>query len=119
MTTRVLRADEYARLAGTELEPVAPHLRPCDQVLVVEDTDGAIIGCWALLMVPHVEGVWVAPEHRGKSGVARRLLAGMRRLVGDGRPVMTGATTDDVRRILAGLGATKLPGDHYVFRFGE
>lgn len=116
MTTRILPREEYPRLAGTELEAVWPTLPEGAAVLVVEE-DGQIVGCWAAFLVAHVEGVWIAPEHRGRGGVARRLLVGMRRTLVEtfgATGALTGAMTDDVRALLARLGATKLPGDHYA-----
>ena len=121
MTTRCLPPEEWPRLAGTELEAVWPHLRPAHQatVLVVEDGE-AIVGCWLLLTLAHCEGVWVAPTHRGKGSVARRLLAAMRREVQQRgfATVLTGAMTPDVERIIRGLGGHPLPGAQYVLPFG-
>lgn len=115
METRVIPPSEWPRLAGTELEAVWPVLPPDARVLVIEDA-GVIVGCWAAFTKVHVEGVWIAPAHRGKASVARRLMAGMRRVVRamGAESVATGATTDDVRNLLTRIGATQLPGDHYV-----
>lgn len=121
MTTRLLPRDEYPRLMGTELETVWPHLPEGARVLVVEDPAGAIVGCWALFTSVHCEGVWVAPEHRGRGSVARRLLAGMRREARDmgASAVMTGAVSDDVRGLIAHLHGTRLPGEQYVMPLGR
>lgn len=116
MTHRVLPRTEYPKLAGTELETVWPVLPEDALVLVVED-GAEIVACWALLTVRHVEGLWIAPAHRGKGSVARRLLAGMRTLVGV-RPVVTAAMTDEIRGLLDRIAAQKLPGDHYVMTLG-
>lgn len=115
MTTRLLPRDEWPKLAGTELEAVWPHLPLGAHVVVVEEGE-ALVGCWALFPQVHAEGVWIAPSHRGKASVARRLLAGMRRTAQamGAQSVATGALTDDVRRLLDGLRAVKLPGDHYA-----
>lgn len=116
MTTRLLPPADWARLAGTELETVWPHLPASARVIVVEDEAGAIVGCWALFSCVHVEGVWVAPEHRARTAVARRLLVGMRHEARDlgAQSVVTGALTDDVRQLITGLGGKALPGDLYV-----
>lgn len=119
MTTRMLSRDEWAtKLAGTELEAAVPYLDGA-QVVVVEDGE-TVVGCWALIPYVHVEGVWIAPAHRGRGSVARRLLSGMRRAAQamGVSTVMTAAISDDVRELLAHLGATKLPGEHYALPVG-
>lgn len=115
MTTRELPKSEWSRLVGTELETVVPHLPDAARVLVVED-DGEIVGCWAFFAVIHAEGVFIAPQHRGKSAVARRLVRGMRDIVCSmgANVVATAAMTDDVRGLIQGLGGVELPGTHYA-----
>lgn len=122
MRTRLLPPEEWPRLAGTELETVWPHLSGASaQVIVVEDELGNICACWCAFTSVHVEGLWIAPAHRLRASVARRLWQAMRRHVfslGSGA-VMTAALSDDVRELLETAGATKLPGDHYVLPMGE
>jgi hypothetical protein len=116
MTTRILDSSEWAaKLVGTELEVAIPYLPADTQVIVVEDEDGHVVGCWSVICYVHVEGVWIAPPHRKRGTVARRLLRAMRQVVRSlgASVVLTGADTDDVRQLLGTLGATKLPGDHY------
>lgn len=122
MTSRVLPRHEWDRLAETELGAVCQYLdSSVTSILVVEDDQGAIVGCWSMFPVWHVEGVWVAPAHRGKASVARRLLQLMRRQaqrVG-AATVMTGCLSPMVRALLTGLGATALPGEHFVIPIPE
>lgn len=120
MTTRLLDRAEYPRLLGTELETVWPHLPPSARVIVVEDAQGAIVGCWALFTSVHVEGVWVSPEHRGRGRVALKLLTAMRAQARDmgAAAVMTGAVSDDVRGLIAHLHGTRVPGEQYVIPLG-
>lgn len=115
MTRRLLPREEWHRLAGTELEAVTPYLPAHARVLVVEDGD-QIVGCWAFVSLVHAEGVWTAADHRGKSTVARHLLAGMREIVRDmgAEGVITAAMNDTVRGFCAALGAIELPGTHYA-----
>lgn len=81
MTHRILDPAEWPRLDGTELEGVWKILQPDRaQVLVVEDGDGAIVGCWALVWALHAEGCWIAPRHRLHSSVARHLWVGLHEL---------------------------------------
>ena len=118
MTTRLLPPDEWPRLVGTEAEGVWPYLDPARaSVLVVEDK-GEIIGTWVMMDVLHVECLWIAPAHRGKGSVARRLYVGLKkaaRAIGVD-VIATAALNDDVRTLLAHAGATRLPGDHYSLK---
>lgn len=119
MTSRLLPPAEYGKLAGTELEGVAAHLPPLAQVLVVEDGE-QLAGCWLLFPQWHVEGLWIAPAHRKRAGVARRLWAAMQRqaqAIG-ARTLMTGSCSAEVTALLEHVGAEKLPGDHYWMRVG-
>jgi hypothetical protein len=118
MTHRFLPPSEWERLAGTELETVWPHF-PTNgtvRVIVVENEQGQIRGCWSVFPRVDAEGVWVHPEDRKHGSVARHLLAGMREALTDigAASFVTSAVSDEVRTIIAGLGGTKIPGDHYL-----
>ena len=118
MTSRILPVEEWSRLVGTEAETIWPQLDPATAlVLVVEDGE-MIVGTWILLNVVHAECLWIAESHRGHSAVARRLWTTMRKTaLAAGYPVIaTAALSDEVRALLAHVGAEKIPGDHYVMR---
>jgi ribosomal protein S18 acetylase RimI-like enzyme len=117
MVTRLLPREEWARLAGTELEAVYPVLPVGANVVVVEDDD-RIVGCWAVFPIVHVEGVWIAPEYRGNPRVARRLVGGMKntaRAMG-AQAVVTGAMTPEVATLAEKLGGIELPGRHFTVK---
>ncbi len=116
MTTRILERDEWPRLAGTEAETVWPHFSDQTRVVVVEH-EGQIIGCHALVAVLHAECLWIHPEHRKKTSAARRLWSAVKteaRETFGARWLMTGAVSDDVRGLLAHVGAVKVEMDHYM-----
>jgi hypothetical protein len=116
VTTRELPPDEWAKLAGTDSADIWPMLAPGQaKVLVVEDGE-AVVGSWLLLPVWHAECLWIAPSHRGRAAVGRRLWVGLRRMLRDlgVGGFITGALSDEVRGLLAHVGARPLPGDHYV-----
>lgn len=122
MIAKILPPADYARLNGTELETVWPNLNPhTAQVVVVEDDDGAILGCWAGFPLWHSEGVYIAPDHRGKAGVARMLLDMMKHVALENgyRSIVTASQDPTVDRLLEHLDATRLPGTHYVFPVAE
>lgn len=116
MTSRILPPEEWHRLAGTEVESIVPGLdRTHTAVLVVED-DGTIVGTWVLMRMAHVECFWIAPDRRGKAGVAARLLRSMRALVqawGVSCPI-TGAVTPEMSAMIRRLGGIPLPGEHFA-----
>lgn len=120
MTSRILPATEWHRLTGTEVERIVPGLDPTrTAVLVVEDGD-QIIGTWVLLLMAHVECFWIAPDHRGKAGVAARLLRGMRALLQGWRAPcpLTGSVTPEMTSMIERLGGVKVPGDHFALPLG-
>lgn len=121
MISRILPVDEWPRLEGTEAESIWPLLDPeTAQVLVVEHDD-AIVGCWVLQPVLHAECLWIAPEHRGKSSVARRLWVSMHQTARElgARTVATSAVSEDVKDLLAHVGAVEVPGELYVMTISE
>lgn len=116
MTTRLLPREEWPRLNGTEMEAIWPALDAHAHIVVVEDDDGQIVGCWSLFRQVHVEGCWIAPAHRGKSSVARRMLVAMRSCAQamGARSVATAACSEDVKQLLIKMGAVELPGSHFA-----
>lgn len=119
MTTRLLPRNEWHRLKGTLLETVS---LPRDAEVLVVEADEQIVGCCVFLMQPHVEGAWMAPEHRRKAAVGRRLLAGMRRLVREhGSPnVWMMATNSESERLIQRLGdAARLDCAHFSVGMGR
>lgn len=112
----MLPPEEWPRLAGTEAERVWPLLDPAQaQVLVVEQ-GGAIVGVWVLMRLVHAECVWIAPAHRGRGSVAKRLVSFMRdraRAWG-ARTVIGSATRDEVATLIGKLHGQPLPGQMFV-----
>jgi acetyltransferase (GNAT) family protein len=119
MTARELPREEWGRLVGTELELAARAFPNHDaRVIVVEESDGRVIGCWSVVRYVHVEGLWIHPDHRKRGRVLCKLLALMRIIARQfgADAVLTGATTDEVRRLVLGVaGAVQLPGDQFAF----
>lgn len=114
--TRVLPPEEWPRLAGTEAETVWPLLSPEQaQVLVVED-GATIVGVWVLMRLVHAECVWIAPDHRGRGSVAKRLVRFMReRALAWGAKTVLGHPTDPaVASLIEKLHGRRLPGQPYV-----
>lgn len=116
MITRILDPSEWHRLAGTEAEPLVPHLQPMEtRVLVVED-GSEIVGAWVLLRLVHAECVWIAPSHRGRGRVAAKLLSGMRSLarLWGSKAVLTASASPDVDALIGKLGGVEVPGRHFA-----
>jgi len=104
------------RLKGTDLEVTVPHLAACGgRVAIVLDDEGQVIGTWALMTLHHAEGVWVAPEHQGKAGVARLLMQQMGSFLREAgaTSVLTGANTPEIARLLERHGAVRIEAATY------
>ena len=123
MTSRLLPPNEWHRLkeAGAELGEVCQYLDGAQTFLMVIEDAGAIVGCWAMFPVMHLEGVWVAPMHRGKGSVARRLLTFMRsiaRLNGAALAVTT-CMDAQIRQVITKLHGQPVPGEQFFVPIGE
>lgn len=110
MKVRFLPPEEFGRLGGTPWAGIKPA--PLTELLVVEDDDGQIIGTWSEVVLPHLEGFWVHPDHQGKAAVAKLLLSHMFRHLQDAgvSTVLTHAPGDHVEGFLVRLGGQPLPG---------
>lgn len=121
MTARVLPIAEWERLNGTELETVYPIVPPGMADFLVVEAGDQVVGTWGLLMLPHLEGLWVHPDHRRGTVVQRALLRGMRTVAaarGFDRAITT-AVTDDVTQLITKAHGTPLPGAHFVLKVGR
>lgn len=116
MTARELPYNEWHRLAGTEAEQVWPTLNQGVSTVVVVEDEGRIVGCHILMYLLHAECLWIHPDHRGRSSVARRLWSAVQRLAtaAGATTLITAACDERVRGLLAHVGAVELPGRHYV-----
>ena len=116
MTTRVLPPQEYDRLAHTELATVWPHYADgAMTVFVVEDEHGEIVGCWAVLRILHLEGLWIHPAHRTHGSVGRRLLTKARQML-HGLGVVTNSVDPDITAYLERVGAVPIPGQAFFWQ---
>jgi hypothetical protein len=116
MTARLLEASDWPRLEATGMAADWRTLPAAALVLVVEDDAGVIVGCEALLPCWHWHGLWVAPPHRGRTAVFRRLWRGVHEIAAalGIREVLTGSGSRAARRILRHVGAQVVPGGTYV-----
>ena len=120
MTTRLLPASEWWRLPA-DAEIPWQGLNPQLHHIVVTERGGLITGCVVLMQALHAEFLWIAPAYRGRVSVGRRLLAAVRGYTRRWRfpTVLMAACSKQMAGILAGLGADRLPGDHYVLTIKE
>lgn len=114
-TSRVLPPAEWSRLAGTEAA-IAQQLDPKDTMVLVVEQDGQIVGTWVVMRIVHAECVWIHPDHRGRLGVVKRLLSGMRAIAKNwgATVVWTSATSREVRALIRKLHGTRIPGEAYA-----
>lgn len=111
MTTRILPPDEWPKLAETELGPALQHIQPESATIIVAERDGAIVGCWSLITVAHVEGLWIAPDCRHRGRVLQRLWDRMCEMTAERKlaSVLTGAATDSIAKWILRRGGQRLP----------
>jgi len=124
MTIRVLpRADWATVLAGTELGSIASLMPEEAIVMVCEEADGTLLGCWSLVKLWQAEGLWIAPSVRGNAAVGRGLLLAMKDAVSKlGTHVILSAAAEDdrhVQRMLDRAGASALPVKLYQWPMGS
>lgn len=117
MTSRILPQSEWHKLAHTDFPQLLPYIGPEDiDIVVIEDGD-RIVGCWGVMPMIHLEGVWIAPEYRGKGSVARRLVRSTWAEIKRRAPrwVMTAAADDTVRSLITKhFSGLRIPGEAYL-----
>ena len=110
MTSRLLPREEWARLAGTQLETVVPILPEGAKVMVIEK-DAEILACVALYPLWHLEGLQImAPA------ATRPLLEMIKVQTADLSGVLSWAQEPLVGEFLTRLGAEVLPGQHFAWK---
>lgn len=101
MTSRLLPPEEWGRLHQTEIPAMIPYVNPQTMQVIVIEQDGQIIGAWAVLIMTHLEGVWIDPAYRKNPRVASKLLAAtMEHAAANTSWAMTGAMDDYTERLL-------------------
>lgn len=117
MQERILPPHEWFRLSGTLLETVWPTLdRATSRILVLEDR-GQIVACTLFCQMWHLEGTWIAPEHRGRVSLGRRFLRSIRATARRLRvsELWMMATTPESSRLCQKLGpTTALTCEHFA-----
>ena len=115
MNARILRPDEWGKLNAASLD-LAGTVRPDCVAPVVVERDGEIVAAVLVLRIPHFEGLWIKPEHRGNAGVFRaliRLAYAVARQWSKGW-VYAGATDDRMSGILPRLRGKKVEMDTWI-----
>lgn len=105
----------------TDAEVPWRQLNPSLHAILVTEQGDAVTGCVVLLPAWHAEFLWIAPAYRGRVSVARRLrdrvLAEVRRR--QAPTLLMSAVSKEMNGILIGMGAERLPGDHYVLNLSQ
>lgn len=112
-TVRILSAEEWHKLAELPIGATGiPDPERC-HILVAETPDGEIVGTWALVTVPFLEGLWVKEEYREHSSIAGRLLSTMKSLLHSLGIFQSFTLVQDVPVLILAhkAGFERLPGD--------
>lgn len=122
MNVRELPQEEWGKLDGSDIGTAIPYHNPEDiRVIVVEDGD-RIVGQWAVLTVPQLEGVWIHPDYRKRGRVAALLLEKTFDVAREQAPYMafTGSQSQEISSLLTRhLGALKLEQETYIVPLSE
>ena len=116
MSARVLPPEEWHRLEGTEAGPLWREFNPENTRVLVVEEDGKIVGTWIMLRTVHAECIWIAPSHRGRFGVSKGLLRGMRGVAKewDVDRVVTGSVSPHVTDLIKRLGGFPIQCESFV-----
>ena len=114
-TVRVLPPDEWGeKVTSGELAhyPILPDPE-YSYLLVVEDAEGRIVASWFAQNEVHLEGLYLAPEHRKKGRTIQTLLfAGMLETLRRGQiaAVLTLAQDPSILHLAQHAGFVEVPG---------
>jgi len=115
-------AEWAARLS--HIEPFKTHGFPnpalC-KVLCAVAPNEEVVAAWWITLAWHAEPVWIAPEHRKRPGLIRRLWERVRQeLIAEGADVAFGIITDpQVVGQASRLGFARVHGDLYFLRVNK
>ena len=104
MIAKLLPPEEWRRVL--HLEPFASNGLPDPEhwrILIVEDDNGAIVGCSSLYDTVHWDGFWVDPEHQGKAAVFRAMVSEGIKTLKDAGVIGVHTTVPDSRPDLQAL----------------
>ena len=109
LTRRILPHNEWFKLGDNPLRQAHPD---SSRILVVEDEEGAIVGTWGILLLPHADGAWIDASHRHAGDVARHLLEGLFDELREAHipHVLSHAQSPEIAEYLLRLGAQHIPG---------
>lgn len=121
LVVRVLPPEDWHRLAGTSLDATWRALDPEQTLVIVVEQHGDILGCWAALTTVHVEGLWIRPDLRGQTVVARALLGHMLQELRSRQvhEVLTQVTDPIIEAMCVKAGGTKVPGETWTLPLTE
>jgi N-acetylglutamate synthase-like GNAT family acetyltransferase len=118
---RVLPFAEWEKLDQTQFAESWRLLPPEHTRVIVVEHEGQIVGCWALMTMVHIEGLWIHPDHRKRVSVPRKLyeetMAQARDL--QVQSLLTQAVDLEVMALLAHVGAQALPGTAFLLPVPE
>lgn len=113
--TRLLPFDEWDRLRDF---PIATNGLPDPTLcsILVTETDGVIVGVWAVLTAVMQEGLWIHPDHRGHTPIAWQLLKGMKQVLQDLGVVTSFTIVQDAEVMVLAhkAGYVRCPGDLWM-----
>ena len=115
-TTRLLPESEWGRLVGTEVESLLPGLDAKRTAVIAVEREGEIVGTCVLLLMAHVECLWIAPDYRKRASVLSRLISATRDVLTGWRSPcpLTAAISPEMVTMIEKLGGIPVPGSHFA-----
>lgn len=109
MIIRELDREEFYKLDGHPILQ-GQSIWNADRIVIAESEDGQIRGFWCVVLVPHLEPVWIHPDERGTT-LLGRMWHGVLQLL-DALHINTALSCADrpeIEGYLERLGFTQLP----------
>ena len=119
MRIRQLPVEEWGRLEGhPEWNGFMPDPQTSIVVVAEDEEEGGIIGTWCMVLMPHMEGFWIHPDHRKKSTLPVRLFRGMEQVLRENNlnVVLSWADDDKIGEYIERLGGSPLTVKTYLHR---
>lgn len=120
MIARVLNPEEWPILDETHPAQLAQSLPDGAASVVVVEEAGKVVGTLTVAQITHLEGLWIAPEHRGNPVLAMALVEAAFSEVRKSKAdwAWGASDTEHMSDIIRRVGGKEIPVKSYVIPIG-